>query len=109
MAKQRVKNKQELSPKSGTKPKIEYKDKIIFEFESEGVKYKNGGIGRIKIDKDGIMSFLIKIENKWKGVKGKILKLKVVQVKKTAGYGKKSASKRIKKMPLGLSTASKTK
>lgn len=77
-SKKRVKNKQELSPKSGPKKKPQYKTKILFEFElSDGKRVKNGE-GRIKVSIDGGVSCLIQTEEGWKAVKAKIISVKLV-------------------------------
>lgn len=81
----RTKNKQELNPKSGVKKKSPEKKTIIrFLFEDmKGTKYRNG-TGRLKVDKEGCISFLVLTEdNSWKGVKGKLVSLKVTQVRKS--------------------------
>ena len=89
MTKKRPKNKQELPSKSGVGKKIVYRDKVVFEFKSGEIKYKNGE-GRLKIDTKGYFSFLIKTEKGWQPVKGELLKIKLVKEKKPVGYGKKS-------------------
>lgn len=80
----RNKNKHELNPKSGARKKLPEKKTVIkFLFEDmQGVKFRNG-TGRLKIDKEGCISFLILTENNdWKGIKGKLISLKVTQVAK---------------------------
>lgn len=88
--KKRPKNKQELSPKSGVKKKPVMRDRVLFEFESEGNKYRNGGEGRIKLCKDGFLTFVVKNEGKWKNVKGELKKLRLIKERKPVGYLKKN-------------------
>ena len=89
MAKRKPKNKQELPSKSGVKKKPVYRDKVVFEFSSENITYKNGE-GRLKIDTKGYFSFLIKTDKGWQPVKGELTKLKLVKERKPVGYGKKN-------------------
>lgn len=79
MKNRRPKNKESLAPKKAKVP--EKKTVLRFTFEDlDKVKYGNGS-GRLKIDVDGNPSFFIyTLEGKWKGVKGKLLSLKVTEV-----------------------------
>lgn len=80
--KKRPKNKQELSSFSGTTRKkkaapVEKKPKVNFEFQDmEGNKY-NTSQGRLKIDQDGGVSFLMKVEDSWKTLKGHLITIKM--------------------------------
>ena|SRR6478609_1049086 len=76
-SKKRTKNKQELSPKSGPRKKVERKPKIKFEFELECGKKVRNGEGRIKVAADGGVSCLVQSEEGWKGIKAKILFVKL--------------------------------
>ena len=81
MAKKKPKNKQELSPESGAKKKNKKETKLKVEFQittKEGVKYLPPNC-RLKIDQNGFISCLIKIEEKWKAVKATEDHLKVVK------------------------------
>jgi hypothetical protein len=84
--KKRPKNKQELSSKSGHRPKKELPRKIVVEFSfttKEGVVYKQPQ-GRIKVSQDGGVSCLILTEEGWKPVKAilNFIKMKTVIIKK---------------------------
>lgn len=107
MARKRVKNKHELTPKSGVQPKPKIKQIVLFEFEINGKRYKNNE-GRLKIATDGSISYYIKLEDKWQALKGQLIKLKAVE-KKIVGYTKKTASRKRKKVTSGLSTSLQTK
>jgi hypothetical protein len=63
------------------KRKIEYRDRVRFQFVTDSGVYKNDS-GRIKIDSKGYLSFLIKKEDKWTPVKGKLEKFKIVKEQK---------------------------
>lgn len=74
--KKKPKNKNELESFSGaTKkktPPVEKKPKVSFEFvDLEGNHYQTGQ-GRLKIDQEGGVSFLLKLEDTWKTIKGHI-------------------------------------
>lgn len=76
------KNKNELESFSGvTKKKkvlvVDKKPKVDFIFEDlEGKRYTTAD-GRIKIDQQGGVSFLLKIEETWKTIKGHLVTIKV--------------------------------
>ena len=73
-----IKNKQEMSSRSGVKKKPEKKIKVKFEFEMPDGKIIRNGEGRIKIMSDGGVSCLIQDEEgKWKAVKAKLKTLKI--------------------------------
>lgn len=89
--KRRPKNKQEISPNSGSrdkKPPV-FKTKIRFTFTSESITYTNGQ-GRLKVDTEGFISFLIKDQDKWKNVKGELVSLQVKQIKHVAVQRKRT-------------------
>ncbi len=89
-SKQYPKNKQELNPKSGARGRpVENKIKIKFQFEDgEGKKYNNGE-GRIKVCKEGFLTFVVMDEGKWKNIKAKLVFLRITQVPRTVKKTKK--------------------
>jgi hypothetical protein len=84
--KKRPKNKQELSPKSGFRPKKELPTKTLVEFgftTRDGVKHKNLS-GRLKITEEGDIQCLVRdSEGKWRNVKGKLdfIRMKTIVIK----------------------------
>ncbi len=80
--KKRPKNKNEIDSFSGVikkkkAPPVQKKPKVTFEFQDEqGITYKTGE-GRLKIDKDGGVSFLLSVEDTWKTLKGHIKNIKI--------------------------------
>ena len=71
----KIRNKNELSPK----PKKAPEKKVVVRFRFEGIDGKKYGIplARLKINENGGVSCLTKIENKWKAIKGKLISLKI--------------------------------
>jgi hypothetical protein len=85
-SKKRIKNKQELTPKSGKKKELPKRTIVEFQFTTLlGVKFKNGEGARLKIMEDGGISCLVKSEERgWIPVKAKLdfIKLKTIIIKK---------------------------
>jgi hypothetical protein len=76
----KIRNKNELSPKSGvTKKPPEKKVVVDFEFIGiDGVKYKLPN-ARLKVNENGGASCLIKDkDDKWKAIKGKLKSIKLI-------------------------------
>lgn len=85
-SKKRVKNKQELTPKSGKKKELPKKTIAEFQFTSTlGIKFKSGEGARIKLMDDGGISCLVRTENNgWQAIKAKVdyIKIKTIVIKK---------------------------
>ena len=71
----KIRNKNELSPKSKKPPE----KKIVVRFSFTGIDGKKYGIpnARLKINENGGISCLTKIEDKWKAIKGKLNTIKI--------------------------------